>query len=216
MPLSQAFHEVRFPTDIALGAAGGPERRTEIITLGSGHEQRNARWAGSRRRYNAGYGVKTLDDLAEVIAFFEERRGRLYGFRFKDPVDYKSCLPGAEISAVDQQIGTGDGSRTIFQLMKGYGQGDGRWQRVIRKPVDGTLRLSVEGVMQSEGLNYTVNYTTGEVRFEPGHVPDEGKDIYAGFEFDVPVRFDTDEIQVNMTNFIAGEIATIPLVEVLA
>ena len=94
MPALVAFHEVRFPTAIAFGASGGPERRTDIVTLGSGFEERNSRWADSRRRYNAGYGVRTLDDLHVVLAFFEERRGRLYGFRWLDRIDWKSCAPG--------------------------------------------------------------------------------------------------------------------------
>ena len=95
------FHDVRFPTDISRGAQGGPERRTEIVTLGSGHEERNSRWADSRRSYNAGYGVKSLDDLHAVIAFFEERRGRLFGFRWKDHLDFKSGAPQAAVTASD-------------------------------------------------------------------------------------------------------------------
>ena len=91
-----SFHEMRFPTEIARGAQGGPERRTDVVVLGSGFEERNARWADSRRAYNAGYGVKSLDDLYAVIAFFEERRGRLYGFRWRDHADFKSCAPGAD------------------------------------------------------------------------------------------------------------------------
>jgi len=114
MPAS--FHEVRFPLDVAFGAVGGPERRTEIVVLGSGREERNSRWAHARRRFNAGYGIRSLDDVATVIDFFEERRGRLYGFRFRDPTDWKSCPPSAERSAEDQTIGTGDGERRSFQL----------------------------------------------------------------------------------------------------
>ncbi len=105
-----AFHEVLFPLDIALRSAGGPERRTEIVTLGSGREERNARWAHSRRRYDAGYGVKTFEALAQVVAFFEERRGRLYGFRWRDRLDHSSAAPGAAVTALDQAIGTGDGA----------------------------------------------------------------------------------------------------------
>ena len=215
MPALTSFHEVRFPTDIALGATGGPERRTEIVTMGSGREQRNARWSNSRRRFNAGYGVKTLDDLSEVIEFFEERRGRLFGFRFKDPLDHKSCDPGKEITAIDQHIGTGNGEQANFQLVKSYGSGESRWERRITKPVDGSLLVSVEGVIQIEDQDYTIDVSTGELSFVPTKIPGNGDAIFAGFEFDVPVRFDADEITVNMSNFLAGEIATIPLVEVL-
>jgi uncharacterized protein (TIGR02217 family) len=100
-----SFHETRFPTDISRGAQGGPERRTDVVVLGSGFEERNARWANSRRAWNAGYGIKSLDDLHAVIAFFEERRGKLYGFRWKDHADFKSCPPQSSIAATDQQLG---------------------------------------------------------------------------------------------------------------
>lgn len=209
------FHDVRFPTDIALGSAGGPQRRTEVVTLASGHEQRNARWSGSRRRYNAGYGIKTLDDLHEVISFFEQRRGRLHGFRFRDPMDHKSSKPGRAISPDDQKIGTGDGVNTQFQLIKTYGEGEGQYVRKITKPVAGTLQVIVDGMLKIEGTDYTLDETSGLLTFLPGNVPPDNEDVHVGFEFDVPVRFDTDEITVNMTSFLAGDIASIPLVEIL-
>src|SRR5512134_1149921 len=111
---AMSFHEVRFPTEISRGAEGGPERRTDIVVLGSGYEERNSRWADSRRSYNAGYGVKSVDDLYAVIAFFEERRGRLYGFRWRDHADWKSCAPGGTIASTDQVIGTGNGTTAAF------------------------------------------------------------------------------------------------------
>ena len=104
-----AFHEVRFPDNISRGARGGPERRTQIVELASGAEERNASWANSRRRYDVAYGIRRADDLAAVVAFFEARGGRLHGFRFKDWGDHKSCLPSGTPSPSDQQIGTGDG-----------------------------------------------------------------------------------------------------------
>src|SRR5437764_12025657 len=115
------FHEARFPLDISLRGSGGPERKTDIVTLGSGREQRNARWAHSRRRYDAGYGVKTLAALSSVVAFFEERRGRLHGFRWRDRLDHSSAAPEAAITPLDQAIGTGHGTQTTFQLVKTYG-----------------------------------------------------------------------------------------------
>ena len=89
------FHDIRFPTEIARGSQGGPERKTDVVALSSGYEERNSRWADSRRSYNAGYGVRSLDDLYAVASFFEERRGRLHGFRWRDPADHKSCIPSA-------------------------------------------------------------------------------------------------------------------------
>ncbi len=209
-----SFHETRFPTDISLGATGGPERRTEVVVLGSGREERNARWADSRRRYNAGYGVKGVDDLHAVIAFFEERRGRLHGFRWKDWADFKSCPPSQTPTPTDQTIGTGDGTPTTFQLTKAYGGTYSPWTRAIKKPVAGTVRVAVAGVEKTEGTHFTVDTTTGIVTFLSGHVPAAGETVTAGFEFDVPVRFDTDHLAINLDHFRAGEIPDIPIVEV--
>ena len=145
------FHETRFPTAIAFGSSGGPERRTDIVTLYSGAEERNSRWADSRRSYDAGYGIRSLDDLHAVIAFFEERRGRLYGFRWKDRADWKSCAPGATPAATDQAIGIGDGATTAFQLVKTYGAAHAPWTRAIRKPVAGTVLVALDGTPQAAG-----------------------------------------------------------------
>jgi uncharacterized protein (TIGR02217 family) len=209
-----SFHEVRFPTEISRGAQGGPERRTDVVVLGSGFEERNSRWAGSRRVYNAGYGVKSLDDLNAVIAFFEERRGRLYGFRWRDHADNKSCAPGGEPSPLDQAIGTGDGTTTAFQLIKTYGAMYAPWARAINKPVAGTVRLAVDGAAQAEGVAFIVDATTGILTFQPGHVPAANAVITAGFEFDVPVRFDTDKLEINLQGFRHGAIPHIPIIEI--
>jgi uncharacterized protein (TIGR02217 family) len=214
MPALTPFHEVRFPTEIAFGSAGGPERRTEIVTLGSGHEERNARWADSRRRYNAGYGVRSLDDLHAVVAFFEERRGRLYGFRWRDRIDFKSSVPGEAVTPLDQTLGTGDGATVSFQLVKRYGALHAPWLRTIRKPVAGTVRVAVDGTEKNEGADWSCDLTTGVVTFAGGAIPAGGKAVTAGFEFDVPVRFDTDHLDINLTSFAAGDIPAIPLVEI--
>jgi uncharacterized protein (TIGR02217 family) len=209
-----SFHEVRFPTEISRGAQGGPERRTDVVVLGSGFEERNSRWADSRRVYNAGYGVKSLDDLNAVIAFFEERRGRLYGFRWRDHADGKSCPPSGEPAPLDQPIGIGDGVAASFQLTKTYGGAYAPWARAIKKPVAATVRVAVDGVEQTAAVAFTVNETTGVVTFEAGHVPGADAVITAGFEFDVPVRFDTDKLEINLQGFRHGAIPHIPIVEV--
>jgi uncharacterized protein (TIGR02217 family) len=203
------FHEIQFPTAIAFHSSGGPVRKTEIVALGSGYEERNAVWANSRRRYDVGYGVKTLDDLHAVIAFFEARIGRLYGFRFKDFSDYKSCAPGADVTPTDQALGTGDGATTEFQLAKTYTSGPASWPRTIKKPVAGTVRAAVDGTETS----VAVDTTTGLVSF--ASAPAAGAVLTAGFEFDTPVRFDTDELSINLASFNAGEIPSIPIVEIL-
>jgi uncharacterized protein (TIGR02217 family) len=209
-----SFHELRFPTAISRGSQGGPERRTDVVVLGSGFEERNARWANSRRSYNVGYGVKSLDDLHSVIAFFEERRGKLYGFRWRDHMDWKSCPPQASPSMTDQTIGTGNGTVSVFQLKKTYGSVHTPWMRDIKKPVAGTVKVAVAGVAKIEGTQFTVGSATGLVQFLPGHVPATGQTVTAGFEFDVPVRFDTDKLEVSLAGFQQGAIPNIPIVEV--
>jgi len=207
-----AFHDIRFPVSLSFGSLGGPERRTEIVTLANGHEERNALWANSRRRYDAGLGLRTLDDIEALIAFFEARQGRLHGFRWRDWADYKSCVPSAEIAPDDQEIGTGDEATATFQLVKTYRSGDQVYVRQIRKPVAGTVRVSVSDVTMQEGVDYTVDYTTGEVTF--AHPPDIQAVVRAGFEFDVAVRFDTDTIQSSVSSFRAGEVPDVPVVEI--
>jgi uncharacterized protein (TIGR02217 family) len=209
-----AFHEILFPLDIALKSAGGPERKTEIVALGSGREERNARWAHSRRRYDAGYGVKTLDALSQVVAFFEERRGRLHGFRWRDRLDHSSAAPGASTTSLDQVIGVGDGVQAAFQLLKFYGAAHAPYQRPIAKPVAGSVRVSVGGVEQTEGVAFTCDPATGFVTFLPGHIPAAAAVVRAGFTFDVPVRFDTDYLEVDLSAFAAGSVPRIPLVEI--
>ncbi|WJR67623.1 DUF2460 domain-containing protein [Neorhizobium sp. CSC1952] len=209
------FHEVRFPLRLALGATGGPVRRTDIVNLSNGREQRNQRWRDSRRGYDAGSGVKSLADLYAVLEFFEARRGQLHGFRFRDPLDWKSCAPGETISAADQVIGMGDGTTAAFQLVKTYADSGGSWVRRIAKPAAGTIVVSVDGAAKQAG-SFSTDTATGIVTFFGGHIPGAGAIVRAGFEFDVPVRFDTDRIDVNLAHFDAGRIPTIPLTEILA
>ena len=206
-----SFHEIRFPTALAFHSTGGPERKTEIVALGSGFEERNAVWANSRRRIDAGYGVKSLGDLHAVIAFFEARLGRLYAFRFKDWSDFKSCAPDANTAPTDQALGTGDGHTTAFQLIKTYTSGPSSWTRTIQKPVAGTVRIAFSGVEHTTG--FTVDTAAGLVTF--ASAPAGGVALTAGFEFDTPARFDTDHLALNLASFTAGEIPSIPLVEVL-
>jgi uncharacterized protein (TIGR02217 family) len=209
-----AFHEITFPLDIALASRGGPERRTEIVTAGSGREERNARWAHARRRWNAGYGIKSLDALSAVVAFFEERRGRLYGFRWRDRLDHSSAAPGATPAPADQLLGLGDGTRTEFQLMKTYGSLHAPYARPIAKPVAGSVRVAVDGVEAEQGVDFAVDSTTGLVTFLPGHVPPADAPVSAGFLFDVPARFDTDFLEVDLAAFTAGDIPAIPVIEI--
>lgn len=200
-----AFHDTRFPTAISLASTGGPERRTRIVTLASGHEERNTPWAHSRRRYDAGYGLRGLDDLHSVIAFFEARRGQLHGFRWKDWADHKSCPPSATPAATDQPLGTGDGTTVTFPLSKTYESGE-TYARPIACPVAGTILVAVDG--------QPVAFTEEDGTITLAAAPASGAAITAGFEFDVPVRFDTDRLDINLAGFEAGDIPSIPIVEI--
>lgn len=202
-----AFHEVSLPARLAFGSTGGVERRTEVVTLGSGYERRSTPWAQGRRRYLIGANLRSLDDMAALTAFFEARQGRLCGFRFRDFADFKSCAPGAEVTATDQTLGTGDGVAAVFSLGKAYGD----QVRDITKPVAGSVRVAVAGVAL-DGAAFTVEATTGRVTLAVP--PEPGAAVTAGFVFDTPVRFDADRIEVTLETFGAGRMAAVPLIEI--
>ncbi|MFV0801015.1 TIGR02217 family protein [Brucella sp. MAB-22] len=206
----EAFHDVRFPLGVSFGSTGGPEWRNEIVTLTSGMEKRNARWAHSRRHFDAGTGLRSLDDLRQVLAFFEARRGSLHAFRFRDPFDFSSAIGSAPPKATDQRIGVGDGAKVSFQLVKHYESYD----RPITRPVAGSVLVATNGVTLPEGESFTVDHGTGTVTLSLDYVPAPGAIITAGFLFDVPVRFDTDRLTASIASFQAGEIPSIPIIEV--
>lgn len=209
-----SFHDVRFPIAVSFGATGGPERRNEIVSLTSGREKRNARFSQSRRHYDAGTGVRSLSDLHDVLAFFEARRGSLHAFRFRDPFDMKSCRPEQTVTAGDQALGTGDGVKARFTLTKTYGEGADAHRRTIGRPVLDTLRIAVGGVEKTSPAAWSFDLATGEVVFLPGSIPGASQAVTAGYEFDVPVRFDAERLSMSLTAFKAGQIPSIPLIEV--
>lgn len=198
-----SFVETRFPVDIAYGSTGGPSYSTDVVTTQSGHEQRNANWSHARARYNVAHGVKTQGQLDALIAFFRARQGRAHGFRFKDWSDYR---------AQSQSLGFGDGERSSFQLVKHYSDGGYAEQRIIRKPVAGSVQIYVESIVQQTGVE--VDSATGLVHFDTA--PAAGAEISADFEFDVPVRFDTDSLSARLDNYGVYSWADIPLVELRA
>lgn len=201
------FHEVSFPIHLALGAVGGPERRTEIVTLASGTEVRNAKWSRSRRRWDVGSAITRLADVQALLNFFEARQGRLYGFRFRDPLDHSSALPGETVSPLDQGLALGDGEVTDFQLVKDYGG----TVREIRKPIPGSVRVALDGIEQSGG--WSLDATTGVVALD--QAPAHGIEIRAGFEFECAARFEADQITGVIEAFGAGRIVSVTLVELL-
>lgn len=201
------FHEARLPARLAFGCTGGIERRTHVVTLASGFERRTSPWSQGRRRWLIATAARPLDEVAELLAFFEARGGRLAGFRFRDPADFKSCAPSAQPAAGDQLIGTGDGARKAFQLAKAYGT----VSRLIAKPVAGTVKVSVAGAILAAGA-FAVDATTGVVTLNAA--PAAGAAVKAGFEFDTPARFDADRLDVTLEGFSAARVTACALVEV--
>jgi uncharacterized protein (TIGR02217 family) len=206
-----AFHEIRFPANLSFGSVGGPERRTEVVTLANGFEERNTPWAHSRRRYDAGVGLRSLDDIETLIAFFEARRGQLFGFRWKDWADFKTCAASKSIGPTDQNIGIGDGKTKVFSLTKTYRSGQETYVRPIAKPVLGTVLVALAQDPKVEGIEFNLDVVAGTIHFPTP--PDPGVVISAGFEFDVPVRFDADRIQTSVASFRAGDVPSVPVVE---
>jgi uncharacterized protein (TIGR02217 family) len=198
-----AFHDVQFPPDISYGAVGGPGWSTTVVTTVSGHERRNANWSQARGRWNVAHGLKKREQVALLIAFFRARRGRAFGFRFKDWTDYQ---------ALAQTLGVGDGTTTSFQLVKHYASGSEVVTRTITKPVAGTVKLYRDGVLAASG--WSVDVTTGVVTFTTA--PASGVVVTADFDFDVPARFDTDQMEITIETYQLGTWGQIPVVEIRA
>ena len=195
------FHDVQFPPDISYGASGGPGYSTTVVTTVSGHERRNANWAAARGKWNVAHGLKKREQVAALIAFFRARKGRAFGFRFKDWTDYQ---------AFAQLLGTGDGTTKAFQLVKHYPSGGEIETRVIAKPVPGTVKLYRDGAEGASG--WTVDTTTGLVSFTSA--PASGVQLTADFEFDVPVRFDSDQMDITIETYQLGSWGQIPVLEI--
>lgn len=200
-----AFHNVRLRDDIERGAKGGPRFKTNVLTLSSGKEKRNIEWAQARGEWDVGYGIQRKADYQEITAFFYSRRGRAHSFRFKDWSDFEMDR---------QEIGSGNGATSAFQIFKRYADDAGNYDRLIQKPVQGTVQVWVNGVLRTETTHYTVNYNTGVITFTGGNIPAMGHDVEALCEFDVAVRFDEDFLPTELQWEDAGSIPEIPIVEV--
>ena len=200
----QAFDDVIFPLSIGREASVSPAFSTQVVESPSGHERRSSDWADARLSFDAGPGVRSDADVATLIAFFRARRGAARGFRFTDPYDDRSCAPGGTPGPIDQRLGRGDGVRTRFQLLRLYGDGEEAQARVVSRPVAGTIRVAVDGIERIGGQ--------GVIAFDDA--PVDGSVVTAGFRFDVPVRFAEDQIDINRATFAAGEVPSVPLVEI--
>ena len=214
-----AFHEVQFPKKMSWGSKSAAGYNTLVTTTDSGNEHRVARTENVQHSYDVSYGIKSYDDLAELKTFFMARGGALNGFRLSDPHDYNSnatnpSFEGGCMGSADQQIGTGDGTDTTFQLIKTYTSGPTAAVRTIRKPVAGTVTVYLNGALQSSG--WSVDTTTGIVTFTSP--PSVGVAVAASFEFDVPVRFGTDvdrALAASADSFSHGGVDSITLVEIV-
>ncbi len=195
------FHEVRLPEDISFGASGGPSFSTDIITMKNGNEQRNINWSRPRMRYNLVNTIKNQGSFDLINAFFYNRKGRAYGFRYKDWADYQ---------AIGQVVGVADGVETQFQLIKTYDSGSNQLSRTISKPVENTVSVYMDAVLQSSG--YSIDITTGILTFSSA--PSNGAIISVDFEFDVPVRFDSDNLEVRVDSVNSFSVNDILLIEV--
>jgi uncharacterized protein (TIGR02217 family) len=205
-----SFHDVRFPLDISYGSSGGPEYSTDVVTTLSGAEYRNRNWSQARTRYNVAYGVRSEAQLEALLTFFRARQGRAFAFRFKDWGDYLSCPAGNLPAATDQPLGTGNSAATQFQLQKTYISGPVSTVRPITHVVASTVKVALGGAAQAGG--WSINLTTGLLTFSAP--PAAGVAITAGFEFDVPVRFDTDYLPLSLDTYGVGSARDVPLVEV--
>jgi uncharacterized protein (TIGR02217 family) len=201
----------RFPDNLSYGSQGGPGFQTGIAVLQSGHEQRRGVWATPRHQYNASFAVKTTADVEAVRDFFQAMRGRLHGFRFKDWNDFTSAADGTSAHTKDDQtIGVGDAAETAFPLVKNYATGTETLVRTISKPVSGGILVALDGALQTDPTHYSYDSTTGVVTFVSP--PGGAVVITAGYEFDVPCRFDIDTLQVTADTYSIRS-ADIPIVE---
>jgi uncharacterized protein (TIGR02217 family) len=205
----QAFDDVAFPLAIGRKASVSPGFSTQTVESASGREQRSSDWADARMRFDAGPGVRSEADLAVLIAFFRARRGAARGFRFTDPYDHHSAAWGEAISSIDQRIGVGDGTETRFPLVKYYGEGADPQVRRITRPVAASVRIAIDGVAVSSGWALDA---LGMILFDAAPTPDAV--VTAGFAFDVPVRFEEDSLDINADTYAAGEVASVPMVEI--
>lgn len=205
----QAFDDVAYPLALGREASVAPEFSTTVMVGASGFEKRNSLWSDARLRFDVGPGVRSEIELGVLLAFFRARRGAARGFRLRDPSDHSSNVMTGTPTAQDQVLGTGDGVRSSFALVKRYGEGDDPQVRRITRPVASSVRVSVNGTLMTSG--WTLD-GLGTVTFVSP--PAAGAIVRAGFLFDVPVRFAEDQLQLAGTSFAAGEAPSVPVVEI--
>ena len=204
----QAFDDVLYPLALGRDAAIAPEFSTAIAVTASGHERRSSHWSDARLRYDVGPGIRSDAELGVLLEFFRARRGAARGFRLADPFDFSSNSLTGTPSMSDQLLGIGDGQTSDFALVKTYGVGPEPQIRPITRPRASSVLISVNGQAHS-GWSLL---SGGRVSFDAAPAP--GAEIRAGFLFDVPVRFAEDRIDISGANFAAGEVPSVPLIEI--
>lgn len=205
--------DVRLPDKWSKGSAGGPMFDTEIVQTDGGDEYRNQRWTRPLWRYEIAHNIKSPADISALRAFHLARRGRSRAFLFKDWLDYSSNDDGVTAAtALDQPLGTGNGVQTIFNLIKRYDDSVEAYDRAILWPVTGSVLVAKDGVLFAPG--YTVQRGAGTITFAAA--PANGVVLTAGFQFDVPVRFDDDWLSVTWDTINSRSAGSVPLMEVRA
>ncbi len=207
----------RFPDDISYGSTGGPGFNTDVIIVNSGYETRNQNWIQSRSNYDASFGIRTEPQLSNLVTFFQSMAGKVHGFRYKDWGDFKSCNLSSDPAQTDQLIGEGDDSNKTFQIVKNYTTGTLTRVRDITKPISGTVLVEVNDILLTETSDYTIDYTTGIITFIYAPLLDRGdgnpEEVKCGYEYDVPCRFDTDNLNANFEAYSIASLS-IPIIEV--
>lgn len=208
MPEAGFLDDVVFPVGVSKGSTGGPDWPVAVVELGSGHEERNTPWSAPLRRYDARWGVRTREELYEILRLYLVARGPLYGFRLMDWTDHRSGSPAAATTALDQELGTGDGTATAWPLVKAYEFAGRSHLRRIHKPIAGSVAVAVDGVPLATG--WSLDAAAGLVSFASPPAP--GAALTWGGEFHVPVRFDGALDQTALRGPV-GDIPSIPLKE---
>lgn len=211
--MGAAFHESAiFPTDISDGSVGGPVFQSFVQGTQSGGEQRIAAWPYGRYMFDAQYGAKRPDQMIALTSFFNVRKGKVHGFRFRDPLDWKSCDVTDTVANDDQTIiGSAVGGETTAQLIKTYSGGGATTVRPITKPVSGTVLIKKNAGQLTETTDYSIDYSTGIITFVVALSASDT--ITAGYEFHVPCRFDTDQLAIRLQGPLVGD-TRIPIIEV--
>ncbi len=189
------FLDIRFPDDISQGSSGGPSYKTSVVESLNGKRKKNIIWTYPLHSYDVSYAVRTKAELEAVLYMFHICEGRAHEFRFKDWSDFKSCNTYQTPSASDQILGSGDGTATDFQLIKTYSMYGISKPRKITKPVAGTLKVAIDGVETSA---FTFD-ELGMITFDSAPAP--GTTVSAGYEFDVPVEFEDDELEASLDSY---------------